>query len=69
MFFKIAQPRSTWMTPSFYCFFTVNDSTRAIESVNSDLQRSRNCCFDNCLMLNSEKTKLMVFGSRRIYSK
>ena len=44
--------------------FTVNDSTRAMESINSDLQRIRNWCFDNCLMLNPDKTNVMVFGSR-----
>ena len=26
-------------------------------------------CFDNCLMLNPDKTKLMVFGSRGMSSK
>ena len=38
-------------------------------SLKSDLQRIRNWCFDNCLMLNPDKTKLMVFGSRGISSK
>ena len=46
--------------------FNANDPTQAIEKLNSDLQRIRNWCFDNCLMLNPEKTKLMVFGSRRM---
>lgn len=46
--------------------FSANDSAQAIERVNSDLQRIRDWCFDNCLMLNPEKTKLMVFGSRRM---
>ena len=49
--------------------FSVNDPTQAIAGVNSDLQRIRNWCFDNCLMLNPDKTKLMVFGSRRMSSK
>ena len=42
--------------------FSVNDPTQAMESVYSDLQRIRNWCFDNCLMLNPHKTKLMVFS-------
>jgi len=44
--------------------FNANDPTKAIERLNSQsvLQRIRNWCFDNCLM----KTKLMVFGSRRM---
>ena len=48
---------------------TVNDSAWITESVNSDLQRFRNWRFDNCLMLNPDKTKLMVFCSRGMFSK
>ena len=48
---------------------TVNDSAWITESVNSDLQRFRNWRFDNCLMLNPDKTKLMVFCSRGMSSK
>ena len=48
---------------------TVNDCVGVIESVNSNLQLIRNWCFDNCLMLNPDKTKLMVFGSREMCSK
>ena len=48
---------------------TLVHSTRAMESVNSDLQRIRNWCFDNCSMINPDKTNLMVFGSRRTSSK
>ena len=49
--------------------FTVNDCVGVIERVNSNLQLIRNWCFDNCLMLNPDKTKLMVFGSREMCSK
>ena len=49
--------------------FTVNDSAWTTQSVNSDLQRIRNWCFNNCSMLNPDKTKLIVFGSRRMSSK
>ena len=48
---------------------TVNDCVGVIESVNFNLQLIRNWCFDNCLMLNPDKTKLMVFGSRQMCSK
>lgn len=48
---------------------TVNDCVGVIESVNSNLQLIRNWCFDNCLMLNPDKTKLMAFGSREKFSK
>ena len=40
---------------------TVNYSTRAKKGVNSDLQRIRNWCFDSCLMLNPDNTKLTTF--------
>ena len=61
MFVKIVQPRVTLMTPSFSCLkFTLNDSARVIESVNTDLQRIRNWYFDNCLMLNPDNTSNMV---------
>ena len=33
--------------------FNANDPTQAIERLNSDLQRIRNWCFDNCLMHDS----------------
>ena len=49
--------------------FTKNDSAWITQSVNSDLQRIRNWCFDICLMLNPDMTKLMVFGSRGMSSK
>ena len=45
----------------FLLSFTVNDCVGVIESVNSNLQLIRNWCFDNCLMLNPDKTKRMVF--------
>ena len=49
--------------------FTLNDCVGVIESANSNLQLIRNWCFDNYLMLNPDKTKLMVFGSREMCSK
>lgn len=60
MFVKIVQPRVTLMTPSFSLSFTLNDSARVIESVNTDLQRIRNWYFDNCLMLNPDNTSNMI---------
>ena len=44
--------------------FTVNNSTCISESVNSVLKRIRKWCFDNCLMLNPDKTKLMVLAAK-----
>ena len=49
--------------------FCVKDSNSAIAEINSDLIRIRNWCFDNCLLLNPDKTKLMVFGTRQELNK
>ena len=68
MFVKIIQLLATWMT-KLLLSLTVNDSAWITQSVNSDLQRIRNWCFNNCSMLNPDKTKLIVFGSRRMSSK
>ena len=37
--------------------------------MNEDLLQVRNWCFGNRLLLNPDKTKLIVFGSRQITSK
>ena len=37
--------------------------------INDDLVRIRNWCFENGLLLNSKKIKLMVYGSRQMLSK
>ena len=44
--------------------FRINDSNTALTDLNEDLIRMRNWCFDNMLLLNPDKTKLMVYGSR-----
>ncbi len=49
--------------------FHVEDSTIAMTKINCDLLRIRNWCFDNCLLLNPNKTKLIVFGSRQMMKK
>ena len=41
----------------------------AVIDLNDDLLLIRNWCFDNLLLLNPDKTKLMVFGSRQLTSK
>ena len=68
MFVKIVQLLVTRMT-KLLLSLTVNDFAWITQSVNSDLQRIRNWCFNNCSMLNPDKTKLIVFGSRRMSSK
>ena len=68
MIVKIVQLPAMWMT-KLLLSFTVNDSAWITQSLNSDLQRIRNWRFDNCLMLNPDKTKLIVFSSRGMSSK
>ena len=53
----------------FYISFPIHDSTKAMIEINDDLVRIRNWYFDNCLLLNSKKIKLMVYGSRQMLSK
>ena len=40
-----------------------------MSAVNEDLIKLRNWCFNNRLLLNSDKTKLIVYGSRQMISK
>ena len=42
--------------------FRISDSNTAMTDLNEDLIRMRNWCFDNLLLLNSNKTKLMVYA-------
>ena len=38
---------------------------KAVADLNVDLQRIRNWCFENRLLLNPDKSKLIVYGSRQ----
>ena len=49
--------------------FHINDSNAALVDLNEDLIRIRNWCFDNLLLLNPGKTKLMVYGSRQMLAR
>ena len=60
MFVKIVPLDDTKLLLSF----TVNNSTCTSESVTSVLKRIRKWCFDNFLMLNPDKTKLMVLAAK-----
>ena len=52
-----------------YLSFKLKDQSQAITEINQDLTRFRNWCFNNYLLLNTGKSKLMVFGSRQMISK
>ena len=49
--------------------FNLHDSQRIVQEMNEDLLQVRNWCFGNRLLLNPDKTKLIVFGSRQMTSK
>ena len=49
--------------------FPVQQCDSAIAKMNNDLCRIRDWCFDNRLLLNASKTKLMVLGSHHMISK
>ncbi|CAB4004315.1 Hypothetical predicted protein [Paramuricea clavata] len=49
--------------------FRIDDSNIALTDLNEDLIRMRNWCFDNLLLLNPDRTKLMVYGSRQMLAK
>ncbi|KAL9976649.1 hypothetical protein ACROYT_G013971 [Oculina patagonica] len=44
--------------------FKVGDADKAKDTIQKDLHVIRNWCLDNCLLLNPEKTKFMIIGSR-----
>ena len=49
--------------------FQFQDQHEAIAKMNKDLLNIRNWCFDNQLLLNPDKTKLVIFGSRQMTAK
>ena len=49
--------------------FTVSDLQAAKNQILSDLERVCDWCFENVLLLNPDKIKLMVFGSRQMLTK
>ena len=49
--------------------FTVDECYATEDKINADLQRIRDWCFENYLLLNPDKTKLMVFGSQQMICK
>ena len=49
--------------------FQLHDQHEAIAKMNEDLLSIRNWCFNNQLLLNPDKTKLVIFGSRQMTAK
>ena len=46
-----------------YISFPVHDWAKAVADLNADLLHIRNWCFENRLLLNPDKTKLIVYGT------
>ena len=49
--------------------FQLHDQHAAMTKMNNDLLGIRNWCFDNELLLNPDKAKLVIFGSRQMTAK
>ena len=52
-----------------YACFSVRDYELAMDLINDDLIRIQNWCFQNLLLLNPDKTKLMVYGTRQMLAR
>ena len=48
-----------------YISFQVHDWAKAVADLNGNLRHIRNCCFENRLLLNPDKRKFIVYGSRQ----
>lgn len=49
--------------------FALHEERGVRDQINHDLLKIRNGCFNNQLLLNPDKTKLMIFGSRQNIAK
>ena len=49
-----------------YMSFQPHDSGNIVAALNEDLVSIRNWCFENGLLLNPDKTKLIIYGSRQM---
>jgi len=49
--------------------FQAQDCEPTMAKMNDDLIKLRNWCFDNRLLLNRDKTKLIVYGNRQMVSR
>ena len=52
-----------------YFKFPVSDSSSALATVNQDLRNISRSCAENSLLINPEKTKLVVVGSAQLLKK
>ena len=52
-----------------YLSFNVKDKDISITDLQQDLASIRNWCFNNSLLINPDKTKLIVFGTKQMLSR
>lgn len=52
-----------------YLSFNVKDKDILITDLQQDLTSIRNWCFNNSLLINPDKTKLIVFGTKQMLSR
>ena len=52
-----------------YLSFQLKNKLRAVAEISQDLVLFPNWCLNNFLLLNAGKSKVMVFGSRKMVSK
>ena len=52
-----------------YLSFNVKDKDISITDLQQDLTSIRNWCFNNSLLINPDKTKLIVFGTKQMLSR
>jgi len=55
--------------PKLLMSFQVQDCEPTMAAMTDDLIKLRNWCFDDRLLLNPDKTKLIVYGNRQMVSK
>ena len=52
-----------------YLSFQLKNKPQAVAEINQDLVLFRNRCLNITLLLNAEKSQIMVFGSKQVVSK
>lgn len=52
-----------------YLFFNIKDKDTSVTDLQQDLNSIRNWGFNNSLLINPEKTKLIVFGTKQMLSR
>ena len=55
-----------YVDTKLYMSFGVHDCKNAVAAMNEDLLRFRDWCFDNRLLINPDKTKVIIYGSRQM---